>query len=250
MNVRQPAATTTSVQGFVVSVVVAMMLISLTTTTSRAAAFSLARSSTATRRTAPKLLSWNVSRRPQRYLSTTTSGRLFLSAVDQETNETSQQKKTIDSTWNLGGLKKEVSRLTVRAHKKVGKAKQRLDKATAVVEELTSDPDATLEQLENCPNVDELEQDWKQLQERLQGLNQLEVLLSEEVKGKNNVVLPEHIAKLALELEVNDEPPARQPRGPKKQKGPTKMTAFRLPYRRFYSENKTEIRVSMHDVCM
>lgn len=55
--------------------------------------------------------------------------------------------------------------------------------------------------------------------------------------------MPERIAELAISLEVKDEPPQRQPRGPKKEKGPKIMNAFRLPYRRFYTMNKTEIRV-------
>jgi len=147
----------------------------------------------------------------------------------------------IGRTWDLGGLRKEVSRLTVRCHKKTGKANERLRKAQEEVDRLTSDDNVSMEELENCPNLDELEAQVEELRTRLTQLNQLEVLLA-DVKGKK-AVLPENIAKLAISLEVNDEPPQRQPRGPKKQKGPKVMNAFRLPYRRFYTVNKTEIRV-------
>ena len=162
---------------------------------------------------------------------------VFMSVSEEEEVDT----KTVDSTWNIGGLKKEVSRLTVRCHKKVGKANQRLQKASQEVDRLTSDPDVTMEELEACPNVENLEKDLEELQNRLTSLNKLEVLI-QDIKGKN-VVLPEHIAELALDLQVRDEPPKRQERPPKKEKGPREMKSFRLPYRRYYTENKTEIRV-------
>ncbi len=148
----------------------------------------------------------------------------------------------IGRTWDLGGLRKEVARLTVRCHKKTGKANERLRKAQEEVDRLTSSDDATMEELEKCPNLDELEAEVEELRERLKGLNQLEADLS-GVKGKK-AVLPENLAKLAISLEVDDEPPTREPRGPKKKKGPKNMNASRLPYRRFYSLDKTEIRVS------
>ena len=163
---------------------------------------------------------------------------LFMSAMEDV-----DEAVDIGRTWDLGGLRKEVARLTVRCHKKTGKANERLRKAQAEVDGLTSNDDVTMEELEKCPNLDELEAQVEELRERLKGLNQLEADLS-SIKGKN-VVLPEDLAKLAISLEVNDEPPKREPRGPKKKKGAKNMKAFRLPYRRFYSVDKTEIRVSL-----
>jgi hypothetical protein len=165
---------------------------------------------------------------------------VFLSAVEDAATE-EVDGKSVDSKWNVGGLKKEVSRLTVGCHKKIGKANQRLRKANEEVDRLTSDPDVSMEELEKCPNVEGMESDLEEWKARLTQLNKLEVLL-QEVKGKNTV-LPEHVAELALELEVSDETPQRQARAPKKEKGPRNMTAFRRPYRRFYTVNKTEIRV-------
>ena len=157
----------------------------------------------------------------------------------------SKNEKLVDADriWDLVGLRKEVSRLTVRCHKKTGKANERLRRAQEEVDRLTSDESVTIEELEKCPNLDEIEAQVEALRSRLQQLNELDVMLT-TVKGKKSV-LPEHIVMLTSSLEVDDKPPQRQPRGPKKQKGPKNMTAFRLPYRRFYTINKTEIRVSV-----
>eukprot|EP00534_Pseudo-nitzschia_fraudulenta_P001144 CAMPEP_0201126052 /NCGR_PEP_ID=MMETSP0850-20130426/24409_1 /ASSEMBLY_ACC=CAM_ASM_000622 /TAXON_ID=183588 /ORGANISM="Pseudo-nitzschia fraudulenta, Strain WWA7" /LENGTH=292 /DNA_ID=CAMNT_0047394305 /DNA_START=398 /DNA_END=1276 /DNA_ORIENTATION=+ len=162
---------------------------------------------------------------------------LFMSAVE----ENEEQTLDIGRTWDLGGLRKEVSRLTVRCHKKTGKANERLRKAREEVDRLTGSDDVSMEELEKCPNLDELEGQVEELRARLTQLNQLEVLLA-DIKGKK-AVLPERVAKLVISLEANDSPPQRPARGPKKQKGPRVMNAFRLPYRRFYTVNKTEIRV-------
>lgn len=168
------------------------------------------------------------------------SSALFMSSVDED-EAVDTTSKTIDSTWNLPGLKKEVQRAVARSHKKVGKATQRFKQAQEVVEQLATDPNASLQDLENCPNVEAMEMDLNELKERLQGLNQLEQALG-AVKGKSGVVLPPDVAQLALDLGVDDQPPARPERGPPKKKGPRRMGA-RLPYRRYYTVNKVEIRV-------
>jgi hypothetical protein len=168
---------------------------------------------------------------------------ILLSAMDDDEEEKDEETVVIDvdRTWNVGGLRKEASRLTVRCHKKVGKASQRLQKAQEEVDRLTGSEGVTMEELEKCPNVDEFETQLEELRSRLTQLNQLEVLL-QDIKGKKTV-LPDHIAALAIKLEVQDETPTKPERGPKKEKGPTTMAAFRLPYRRFYTSDKTEIRV-------
>ena len=66
--------------------------------------------------------------------------------------------------------------------------------------------------------------------------------LQDRCKRKNKGFAQSNIAALAVQLDVQDEPPQRQ-RGPKKQKGPKNMNAFRLPYRRYYTSDKTEVRV-------
>ena len=184
---------------------------------------------------------------------------LFMTAMeDQEQDQataasttTSVEKEGEDRKWNLGGLRKEVSRLTVRCHKKIGKANQRIQKAKEEVERLLSKGDDTItdEEFDSCPNIDQLEQDLATLKTRLQQLDQLEVLL-QDIKGNKAVVLPDHISSLVLSLQVNDEPLTSNPQSPsssqkkkKKEKGPKNMTSFRRPYRRYYTMNKTEIRV-------
>jgi hypothetical protein len=110
------------------------------------------------------------------------------------------------------------------------------------VEELRTDPNATLEQLEACPDVKSLENDLDDLKQRLRKLMDLEEKLK-SVKSGNSVILPVDIALMVLELGVNDSPPKRQERGTKKTKGP-KTVEPRKPYFSYYSENNTEIRVS------
>jgi len=162
-----------------------------------------------------------------------------MTAVDED--EAFDTAKSIDSVWNIPGLKKEVARLVMRSHKKMGKANTKLTKARALVDKLTGDPDVTFEQLEQCPNVDAIELELEELKDRLTKLNQLEELLGSE-KQKSGV-LPEPIATLAIGLGVADEAPPKQERGPGKQKGPRETNSKRLPYRRFYAVDKTEIRV-------
>jgi hypothetical protein len=176
------------------------------------------------------------------------STEVFMSAMeDLEDQEvaTKSSNYDIDRTWNIGGLRKEISRLTVRCHKKISKTSQRFQNAQQEVDRLTASNDVTMEELEACPNLDEISTELKEMQDRLKKLNQLEVLL-QDFKAKK-AVLPEHIAQLAIELQVQDEPQTQPERGAKKQKGPKTMSSFRLPYRRYYTSNKTEIRVRMID---
>lgn len=155
--------------------------------------------------------------------------------------EQTQERKTLESTWNIPELKKEAARLTLRCMKKVGKTSTRLSKANDIVEELRTNPDTTQEELEACPDIATLENDLSEVKERLKKLNELEEKLQSMKKGKS-VVLPEEIACIAIDLGVNDAPPKRPPRGPKKAKGP-RIESPRMPYFKYYSENKTEIRV-------
>ncbi|GFH50930.1 hypothetical protein CTEN210_07406 [Chaetoceros tenuissimus] len=156
-------------------------------------------------------------------------------------SETEDAGKTLESSWNIPELKKEAARLTLRCHKKIGKASTKLNQANQIVEELMSNPDATDDELEACPDVKSLETNYQELKDRLSKLNLLEEKL-QKVKSGKSVVLPEEIASLALELEVTDAPPQRQPRGAKKKKGPRKE-APRKPYFTYTSKNNIEIRV-------
>ena len=160
--------------------------------------------------------------------------------VDEET-ETSTSSKTVESLWNIPSLRKEVTRLSQRCFKKIGKADQRLTRAKQTVKQLTLDPNASLEALENCPNVDAFALELKELQERMRNLNALDEALSSLGK-KTSMVLPVEIALLALNLGVDDRPPPRPERNPTT-KGPRRDASFRKPYRQYRSFGNVEIRV-------
>lgn len=157
-----------------------------------------------------------------------------------EVDELSELPKRVESEWNVGGMKKEVQRHLMRCIKKKSKVHERVRNAKSLIEELTTDPNASLEDLEKCPNIEALEFELKQLQDRLDDLNTLNDLL---VKVKGNVVLPLEVAELAIDLGVDDKAPKRPERGPLSKKGPKKSEPSRLPYRRYFSFENIEIRV-------
>lgn len=163
---------------------------------------------------------------------------LMMTSIDED--ETLETSKSPQSNWNIVGLKKEINRLILRAHKKVGKTHTKLAKAQEIVEELTTNPDATLEELEKCPNIDAIELELNDLKERLQKLNELEEILG--IEKRKSGILKSEVVSMVLALGVDDEPPPKQQRGPGKKKGPRKMPP-RLPYRRYYASDNTEIRV-------
>jgi hypothetical protein len=165
---------------------------------------------------------------------------LWATATDDD--EVEGYAKTIESEWSVPGLKKEVGRLVLRCHKKVGKASQRLFKAKATYDQLNSNDSASLEELEQCPDLDALEYELTELQSRLRQLNTLEENLK-SIKAKSDAILPEDVASLAVDLGVDDQPAAPKPRGVTKPKGPRVSEAHRLPYRRYYSFGGVEIRV-------
>ena len=129
---------------------------------------------------------------------------IMMATGDEDNNDsqTSTIEKTEKTIWNIPGLKKEATRLTMRCHKKVGKASTRLAKANEDVEEIRTKPDPTLEELEACPNVKVFEDELEQLKQRLTNLNILEEKL-QSVKGGKNSELSDDILQLVLELEVN-----------------------------------------------
>ena len=173
------------------------------------------------------------------------NGRYSSTFLFMETSTDKEDNTAISKiTYNIPELKKEIARLSLRCHKKIGKATTRLSKANEEVEEIRTNPDVTQEQLEACPNIGVLEQELDDLRKRLRSLNDLEEKI-QGVKNGKNVELPDNILSLVIDLGVNDAPPTREERPKaKKEKGP-RTVAPRLPYFRYYSENNTEIRVSV-----
>ena len=163
---------------------------------------------------------------------------LKMSAVENQITVGDLEKKM---EWDIPGLKKETERNVLRCFKKVQKASSKLNKAMKTLEELTASESATLEDLEKCPDVDAFQAELDTFKARLQQLNELEVLLEPLKKSTNE--LPEEARLLAIELGIDDKAPPRAPRGPGKAKGPRSSEKSRLPYRRYYSKDKIEIRV-------
>jgi hypothetical protein len=169
-------------------------------------------------------------------------------ATKQENGEDSS-KKTIDSEWNLKDLVKETLRLALRLTKKIGKANIRYENAMKLVEKLTAEgADPSMQELESCPDVESIEKEMAELRQRLQNLNALEGMLAEvqfnHGKKAKSVVLPEEVASLAIQLEVNDAPPKRvSPAQQRRKRNPPDATGPRKPYRTYVSKDDIEIRV-------
>ena len=166
---------------------------------------------------------------------------VMMTAVDED-EAVDAITKGPDSPWDIASLKKEVSRLTLRSIKKLGKANTKLLQARQVAERLMADQNATVDELDQCPNIEAVELELRELRERHEKLTQLDGLLHGEKKRTGHLSMP--IFELVEDVGVSDEPPPRPQRGPGKQKGPRESTAKRLPYRRYFCVDKTEIRVS------
>ena len=157
-----------------------------------------------------------------------------------ERNE-SESEKTLTSKWNIVGLKKETYRRLDRAQKKVDQCNSRIERFKAKKDEppVNSNP--------HLPSdLRVLEAELVHASDALNDLRRFETLLLPLVKSDNVslvMVLPEHVAVLALALNMTDHPPKRPPRGETKPKGPRKVEPTRKPYRKYTSVDNIEIRV-------
>jgi hypothetical protein len=180
-----------------------------------------------------------------RNISTTTSTDR---EVSSSSGPSSPIAKSISSTWNLPGLLKETNRCISRCYKKIDKVNARYTKVLQHDGSNTSST-ATSTSAEEAIILEEM----KYLRKRLADLHQLlEYLLQiNDSTTQQTILLPEHIASLALQLEINDTPPPRPPKPNSVIKAAPEnavtnsSTGPRKPYRRYYTENKTEIRVSL-----
>eukprot|EP00986_Skeletonema_menzelii_P011175 scaffold5677_cov153-Skeletonema_menzelii.AAC.3 len=209
-----------------------------------------------------------------RYLSCPVS-QLFMSSDDDgSTSDEDNSTKELKESYNIVALKKETTRLISRTIKKVGKvsarvryAEEELDKLKAEIDASTSEEvdDELLNKLENSPNIGDHRKEMAELQSRLRKLNWLdEHLAKSPLKGKQIMTLEDlqkteiglQVVEYVTELEINDDENQKQKRieademrkRAKKQKVENtnaggNATGPRLPYRRYYTENKTEIKV-------
>lgn len=213
---------------------------------------------------------------PKHHLSTRSSHMplpLFMSS-DDDGDENDIQSRT---SFNIPIIKKETMRLTLRTHKKIGKASTRIRATEEQYEKLRSaidaaeggdDDDKLLQQLEQAPNIQQYQQDLKELQDRLQKLNWLEEQFGKSpLKSKKQLSIEDletlsaegtQVVQYILELEISDDESKKQKnivqneknrraknmkQAQMKESGVNQQQGGRLPYRRYYSENEIEIRV-------
>lgn len=143
--------------------------------------------------------------------------------------------------WDLKGLKAEVNRQYLRTFKKVGKANERYALAKKEVDEILklNDDEVSMGRLEKCPNPEDFRKELEVLQEQLGKLS----LLEEELKSIKSVSDARftNVVDIVTSLGLNDEPPPKQERGPKKPKG--EKPKSRMPYHIYQSVQGLEIRV-------
>jgi len=180
------------------------------------------------------------------HISNSASRQIMFEAYATNNPDASEYEKSVESEFNIPGLRKETERLILRCHKKIGKANERYNKSVRIMEELLTKEDATDEELNACPNVDALEEDLEVLRGRLKKLRTVEEAIAstnENIPKKGSIVLPDDLAALVVELEINDAPPERKPSFRKRKKNNNGDGGPRKPYRRYFSKDNVEIRV-------
>lgn len=175
-------------------------------------------------------------------LSSTPLGKEFSSASTKE--PTSHKGFGLDpaiaNTEKLKGLRAESNRLYLRAFKKVSKCSERLEKANAEFQRIMSLPEPSMEELEKCPNIDEIKTELQGLQANLSALASLEQGLKDLKSGADPKFI--ELEALAASLSVGTEPPPKPERGEKKTKG-SKVQEPRKPYYTYKSSDNIDIRV-------
>ena len=207
----------------------------------------------------------------QRFFQETTEKRSFSLFMTTDDNPTEEPKES----YNIALLKKETSRLILRTHKKIGKAGVRVRAAEDQYERLrlridegdTEMDDELLKQLEDSPNLEEMQSDLQQLKDRLRKLTWLEEQFSSApLKSKKSLMASELrsipdigpvVIEYVHELQISDDESAKQMKieadarnrrakaekaAARKEQGSQKQGG-RLPYRRYYTKSNVEIRV-------
>ena len=209
-------------------------------------------------------------------LSRRLSELLMASEDDDGSDESSGGEPR--TSFNMAALKKETTRLTLRTHKKIGKVSTRIRGAEEQYEKLRVAIDTSssedmdeqlLQQLEQAPNVGQHKDELSELKNRLKQLNWLEEQFAKPpLKSKKQQISVEDLQNLSpegaqvvryvLELDISDdesrkqkliEENARNRRSKKERSAQLKgqnqqQQGGRLPYRRYYTEQNLEIRVS------
>jgi predicted ribosome quality control (RQC) complex YloA/Tae2 family protein len=98
-----------------------------------------------------------------------------------------------------------------------------------------------MDRLDRCPNPETLRAELSELQTKLKSLQHLEEAIK-KVKSQSDPTFLEFLLPIITELEITDEAPPEQERGPKKVKGP-RVSEPRMPYIKYTSADGIEIRV-------
>lgn len=211
--------------------------------------------------------------RNNKYAHRRRSTSLFMSDNTNKDVETTSTSSTVD----IPQMKKEITRLSLRTVKKIGKvsvriqaAEDQLAKVRAAMESQEVD-EALLEQLEQSPSeatLTEHRNDMTALQTRLKQLNWLEEQFNNPPLKKKGSLTSEELLQLTdsgeqileyiAELQINDTLDAKNKRAEedarnkmsKKQsqmqrQQQKEVEGSRLPYRRYYTENNIEIKVRL-----
>ena len=209
--------------------------------------------------------------RNNRYACRRRSTNLFMSDNSNEDIETTLTASTVD----IPQMKKEITRLSLRTVKKIGKvsvriqaAEDQLAKVRAAMESQEVD-DALLEQLEKSPSeatLTEHRNEMTTLQTRLKQLNWLEEQFNNPPLKKKGILTSEELLQLTesgeqilgyiAELQINETVDAKNKRVEEDAKNKMskkqsqtqrqqqkEVEGSRLPYRRYYTENNVEIKV-------
>ena len=208
--------------------------------------------------------------------------QLFMSSSDDENVEEVDDNTIQERTsFNIPILKKETQRLTLRTHKKIGKVSSRIRGVEQQYDTLRlaidntkggdDDEEKLLQQLEQAPDINIHKAELHELQSRLKKLNYLEeqytklplLKKSKELSISNVSNLDKDheihtVIKYIIELDISDDESQKQKKieqdaknrrakamKKKEMDGSNDQGGPRLPYRRYFSEKKTEIRVSI-----
>ena len=207
------------------------------------------------------------------------STQRFTTADDDDgASETDGEDEGRRTSFDVPLLKKETTRLALRTRKKIEKASTRIrgaeeqyDKLRAAIDDSPSEEvdERLLQQMEEAPNLEQYKKEMSELQHRLRQLNWLEEQFNAPpLKNKKKLTIDEmsrlapegaRVAQIVLELDIDDDESLRTKKievdvNNKRAKAEKAVTTKerknhqqqggRLPYRRYYSEQRTEIRVS------
>ena len=202
---------------------------------------------------------------------------------EEEEEDITIQDRT---SFNIPILKKETQRMTLRTHKKIGKVSTRIRDVEQQYDTLRlaidnakggddDEEEKLLQQLEQAPDINIHKAELHELQSRLQKLNYLEeqytklplLKKSKELSISNVSNLDKDheihtVIKYIIELDISDDESQKQKKIEQDAKNRrakamkkkemdgsndnNQQGGPRLPYRRYYSEKKTEIRVSIY----